>query len=411
KFQVKVLLQSKELYGYATGEEKEPKKTDTDNWKKWKKKDYIAVELIVSRMDEGTLPLIINCDTVLEIWNKLLSVFEQKSENSVYLMQQKFMTHSWDNSINVSMNIARLEELKFKLNELEEPISGYFISAWESMPENKRTLDILTARLMSESERINQGKENLNFNSSNANNALIGKTCYVCGKKGHISRFCKDKKPTHNKNNKSQVDKTHIYCDYCKKPGHIFKFCWYKKYKKNDKINKNAAFVGLDLSEMNSVLVDFNDDETWIADSGASEHMSNQKEWFENYYQFDKPTEIKIGNGSVINAQGKGKISLIAFDGQDCIPTELNDVLYVPDIKFNLFSIGAAFDKGYTMMTDNKTCKIIKGNDVYAIGLRIDKLYHMQFRHAGSINVNLSISKTETVKDFHEKFCHQNIRH
>ncbi|KAF2895015.1 hypothetical protein ILUMI_11157, partial [Ignelater luminosus] len=42
----------KELYGYVTGEEKEPKKTDTDNWKKWKKKDYIAVELIVSRIDE-----------------------------------------------------------------------------------------------------------------------------------------------------------------------------------------------------------------------------------------------------------------------------------------------------------------------------------------------------------------------
>ncbi|KAF2889436.1 hypothetical protein ILUMI_16737, partial [Ignelater luminosus] len=119
---------------------------------------------------------------------------------------------------------------------------------------------------------------------------------------------------------------------------------------------------------MNSVLVDFNDDETWIADSGASEHMSN---------------------GSVINAHGKGKISLIAFDGKDYIPTELNDVLYVPDIKFNLFSIGAALGQGYTMMTDNKTCKIIKGNDVYAIGLRIDKLYHMQFRHAGSINVNL----------------------
>ncbi|KAF2888912.1 hypothetical protein ILUMI_17261, partial [Ignelater luminosus] len=176
KFQVKVLLQSKELYGYVTGEEKEPKKTDTDNWKKWKKKDCIAVELIVSRIDEG----------------------EPISEK---LIITKILT-----SLSTEY--------------------GYFISAWESMTENKRTLDILTARLMSESERTNQGKENLNFNSSNANNALIGKT----------------------------------------------KFCWYKKYKKNDKINKNAAFVGLDLSEMNSVLVDFNDDETWIADSGASEH-------------------------------------------------------------------------------------------------------------------------------------------
>ncbi|KAF2886204.1 hypothetical protein ILUMI_19969 [Ignelater luminosus] len=369
KFQVKVLLQSKELYGYVTGEEKEPKKTDTDNWKKWKKKDYIAVKLIVSRIDE------------------------------------EIMNYSWDNSINVSMNIAKLEELKFKLNELGEPISekliitkiltslpteyGYFISAWESMPENKRTLDILTARL---------------------DNALIGKTCYVCGKKGHISRLCKDKKSTHNKNNKSQVDKTHIYCDYCKKPGHISKFCWYKKYKKNDKINKNAAFVGLDFSEMNSVLVDFNDDETWIADSGASEHISNQKKWFENYYEFDKPTEIKIGNGSVINAHGKGKISLIAFDGQDYIPTKLNDVVYVQDIKFNLFSIGAALDKGYTMMTDNKTCKIIKGNDVYAIGLRIDKLYHMQFRHAGLINVNLINHKIVTFINYVKNNLNFNVK-
>ncbi|KAF2896346.1 hypothetical protein ILUMI_09809, partial [Ignelater luminosus] len=86
--------------------------------------------------------------------------------------------------------------------------------------------------------------------------------------------------------------------------------------------------ISSNLAHTFTVLVDFNDDETWIADSGASEHMSNQTEWFENYCEFDKPTEIKTGNGSVINAHGKGKISLIAFDGQDYIPTELNDVLY-----------------------------------------------------------------------------------
>ena len=76
----------------------------------------------------------------------------------------------------------------------------------------------------------------------------------------------------------------------------------------------------------------------WISDSSATTHMTGHKNWLLEI----KPIKavVKVGDDKVIQAEGVGEILLIAKDdsGKPCNIT-LQNVLYVPELKANLFSI------------------------------------------------------------------------
>ncbi|KAK2577906.1 hypothetical protein KPH14_000777 [Odynerus spinipes] len=48
------------------------------------------------------------------------------------------------------------------------------------------------------------------------------------------------------------------------------------------------------------------DEECWLIDSGASDHMTHQKKWFYEFEEFESPVKIKVGNEEEICAYGKG---------------------------------------------------------------------------------------------------------
>ena len=115
-------------------------------------------------------------------------------------------------------------------------------------------------------------------------------------------------------------------------------------------------------------------------DSGASDHMTNQRTWFDSYTKFKTKTRVKIGNGDLIMALGKGSINILAFDGNKWNEKTLLNVLYVPDININLFSSGRAVDKGLQMISDQNSCKFIKDGRIVAVGERKRRLYEMKFK-------------------------------
>lgn len=46
---------------------------------------------------------------------------------------------------------------------------------------------------------------------------------------------------------------------------------------------------------------------------------------------------MRIGNGELIPAAGSGEINILAFDGKEWKRKYLSNVLYVPDLTYNLF--------------------------------------------------------------------------
>lgn len=56
------------------------------------------------------------------------------------------------------------------------------------------------------------------------------------------------------------------------------------------------------------------------------------------------------------------------------------NVLHVPDLKVNLFSVASALNKGYSMKADIDKWEFVKGNKVGAIATRDEKFYIMEFQ-------------------------------
>lgn len=130
--------------------------------------------------------------------------------------------------------------------------------------------------------------------------------------------------------------------------------------KNREKLTHYDAFV----SEVMFMQLNLSRESSWYMDSGASDHMSHHKEWFHDYVKFDTPRDVRIADGSVVQAYGKGKIQIEAYNGKEWNAKYLADVLYVPKIKINLFSSSACLDTGYLLIADGTNCSFKKEGKV-----------------------------------------------
>ncbi|XP_006593150.1 uncharacterized protein [Glycine max] len=83
----------------------------------------------------------------------------------------------------------------------------------------------------------------------------------------------------------------------------------------------------------------------WYLDTGCSNHMTGHREWFVNIDDKVK-SKIKFADNNSVTAEGIGKVMIQRKDGQHSF---INDVLYVPNMKNNMLSLGQLLEKGYSM--------------------------------------------------------------
>ncbi|KAG5862622.1 hypothetical protein JTB14_030142 [Gonioctena quinquepunctata] len=148
-----------------------------------------------------------------------------------------------------------------------------------------------------------------------------------------------------------------------------------------------------------------------------------------------KIRKVKVGDGNLLNVEGYGTVKLWAFNGTKLVKKTLSNVLYVPELKFNLFSVGCALDKDFHMVSDSNKCEIMDNEGhVCAVANRNNKLYKMDFIRENSETYSganpfctiehtrgdyngsgdISCCAVETVKNislWHNILAHQNIQH
>lgn len=98
--------------------------------------------------------------------------------------------------------------------------------------------------------------------------------------------------------------------------------------------------------------------------------MSGRKEWFHDLNEAVK-SQVRFADNSVISAEGVGKVMIKRKDG---IQTCISDVLYVPNMKTNLLSLGQLVEKGYSMNLSNNQMKIYDGNDRLILKAPLSKI-------------------------------------
>ncbi|KAK4382732.1 Retrovirus-related Pol polyprotein from transposon TNT 1-94 [Sesamum angolense] len=97
---------------------------------------------------------------------------------------------------------------------------------------------------------------------------------------------------------------------------------------------------------------------TWYIDSAASNHMTYNKGAFQTLDESFK-TNVKLGDNHIVKVEGKGSVAINTRKGTRII----NDVMYIPNLRTNLFSVGQMMEKGYTLHFGGDSCTIYDNKD------------------------------------------------
>ena len=214
--------------------------------------------------------------------------------------------------------------------------------------------------------------------------------------------------------------KKNFKCHHCDEVGHIKKYC--KKYheelaaKKKEKSHNTRAnqsdsdeeYVGLLACHALASACDPSvKSNSWIVDSGATCHMTNDYSIFVSYEEIKDPIPVMLGDDTPLEAIGRGDISVrMKLNNDKCRVLTLKNVLHVPKLAYNLLSVSTATKAGKKTIFSENTCEIIdaKGKLV-ATGKRNGKLYYLDC----DPNVSVANIAKSDVNTWHRRFGHLSI--
>lgn len=183
-------------------------------------------------------------------------------------------------------------------------------------------------------------------------------------------------------------------CANCERPGHTKDRCWaprggqegqapewYKDKLQNRNFQQKTS-LETDSSTPpeayfteNNPNVSFTAKYSWIIDSGATSHMTNNRSIFTSFKSFE-PIAIKSAlAGSNLKAIGSGTVDFdVTYNGLRTNIT-LSDVLYCPNLSANLLCLHKVVNTGTRIDFTNRSCNFIRNNEVFAKAYSNNGLY------------------------------------
>ena len=130
--------------------------------------------------------------------------------------------------------------------------------------------------------------------------------------------------------------------------------------------------------------------------------MTKEKHVLTNFQEFEEPENVAQRDGRVVKALGSGRVHMnMLFPGIEAKKAVLYDVLYVPKLTFNLFSVRAAVAKGNAVEFVPKDCCIWDENGKCLAG----KMCRKPFPTVGEIR------STRKLQLVHRDVCGPMQRH
>eukprot|EP00253_Pinus_taeda_P028215 PITA_28215 len=160
----------------------------------------------------------------------------------------------------------------------------------------------------------------------------------------------KNNKASHSGAKGKKQDMSKLKCFHCHQHGHYATNCPQKKKNKQAAGSATgealASQFELDFSLI-ACLVSSVMESVWFLDSGASFHMTGDRDLFSDLDEKDLGVHIEMGDDGRYSATGIGTIS---FERESGKPFVLKEVMHVPGLKKNLISVAMLEDKGYDVV-------------------------------------------------------------
>lgn len=402
KFQMKHLLLGKGLWGYVDGSDVLPNAANEEERKAFTRRTQMAVSTIVMGISTAQLYLVTSCETPKEMWDALKSNFERETlANKLFLKKQYFRSEMQEGA-SVRNHLRSMKELTDKLAAIGSPISeeDQVVSLLGSLPQsysalvtalesrvNNLDLNYVQQALSHEEQK----RSERSTNEKSADSALVGKfkksrkvsqiKCFRCGEKGHKKPDCPQKNKEEHKANEHKAKTAEDDC-------------------------QNDAFT----ASVSKVTGNQTHQSQWIIDSGASRHMTMDQKWLRDYQRFEQPEMVGLGDGRCVAAIGTGKAYLnMTFKVSAPKEIVMHNVLHVPDLACNLFSVRAATGKGNVVQFTDSRCWIRnhKGG-LCGMGSLIGKLYYLSCEALPGDQASVACEHLSDHDLWHQRLGHLN---
>lgn len=350
-----------------------------------------ALAFICLNIEDNQLGHVENAVDGRDAWNVLRTYHQRNTVgNKIRLLSRLFRTHMVS-SESMEDHLSKMTQILSELTAIgagiDEPVAvcaiirsvieeyESLVTAIEAWEDERLTIGNVKAKLLEEFDRKKERQETETaFVVTVGDRPPLAKRmkrkpyfeCYFCGKPDHLKRDC-------------EVYKIHLK-------------------EKQDKENKDSARM----ARFNSWYSD------WCFDSGASCHMCNQVDKFENFSETERK-EILLADGGSVISQGKGTVKLrIMIEGNRSVNVTISDVLFVPELDENLISVSKMTNKEFDVLFSGKQCFLIKGNERFLVAEFHNGLYRVLSQPCEQSRTVVE-RRAHCIHQWHRIFAHRNL--
>jgi len=369
------------LWNIVNGTETEPE-GNADRRAKFVARRDKALAIIVLAMEPSLLYLVGQDPTdPVDVWKILADQFQRKTWANKLELKRKLFSLRLAEGGSVQEHVKFMSEICDELSAIGENISeeDRVVYLLASLPESYNTLvtaleastEVPSLAVVRERLLHEETKRKSKSSQHSQEEALTASykrrlRCHFCNKPGHFKRDCEEFAKLKGQTRPVQVKKR-------------TKMGAFKVTITEDNDSTDSESTGLVVQHALSSEVNAHD--RWILDSGATCHMCNQETLFSCYQALKTPLNVVLGDGRSLQAIGKGSVELEMklYNGKTKSCT-LHDVLLVPDLAYNLFSVTSASKRGKVTTFSKLKCEIRDAkSNLLAVGYREGSLYYLDY--------------------------------
>ena len=400
------LLEREGLTPFVLGKVEEPPFSDGDPeedenawlYHRFHEFEGAAMAAILNSVGKGQLSLLTRCSTSAEMWNKLKNTYLLDSDVTIANLENELMNISWKRNTKIDDYISEIDSIAEMLRGCGHEVSDSrlkmillrglpdrlsniqhilldrhdlsyastcdslraHVSLYHRQSEMKESAMAATSNSPSPAKKEKNVKEK---NNSEKVQSEHNSVCSTCNKVGHSSERCfRNLTPQQL----AEVEKKWT-CKLCCQLGHFPKDCPTVKSTENILDASNLAVT------MMAVDNNSEDKSEWIIDSGCTIHMCNDAKMVKiTESTMNSSRTVTMANGRELKVEGVGSVNLTLRVSTSTIPVTLKNVLLVPELSKNLFSVTACMKQGIDVEFDceENACKLKKEGKTVGLAKR-----------------------------------------